>query len=461
MMRHRGFLSPGFSSRLNLIVDLLWLFGALALSSWGRMKPSPTTFFAVGLCVVFVWLFGSIVLRYYDSASDRALLDDLALLSLLSLCTTVFLLILDTLIGDDSKFPHVLPFAFIYWPVSLLICTTIRRFVVKREAPIDEVLIIGVGPMGRITGEDIQKRGRRQVVGFLNFKDESVPDNLKDIVLGQASVLESILKTVAVGEVYIAGNALRHGQEMQDTIKVCERFGLPFALPAYSFRLDRARPVEAKLLPDGYIHYISINMKPVQMAFKRVCDIAGSFFALLLFSPLLLLVAALVKLTSRGPILFKQVRVGVHGKKFNMLKFRSMVTDAEALKASLAHMNEQTGPVFKMQNDPRVTKIGRFIRRYSIDELPQLINVLRGDMSIVGPRPPVLPEVAQYEPWQRRRLSVRPGLTCLWQVSGRNQISFEEWMYLDMQYIDHWSLKNDINLILKTIPVVLTGKGAS
>ncbi|MCL2178111.1 MAG: sugar transferase [Proteobacteria bacterium] len=461
MMRHRGFLSPGFSSRLNLVVDLLWLFGALALSLWGRMVPSLFTFVSVGFALVFVWLFGSIFLRYYDSAADRALLDDLALLSLLSLCCTVFLLVLDSLMRDESAFPHVLPFTFIYWPVSLVICALIRRVVAKREAPIDEVLIIGVGPMGRITSEDIQKRGRRHVVGFLYFRDESLLDNLKGAILGQASDLEAILQTVAVGEVYISGNTLRHGQEMQEAIRVCERFGLPFALPAYSFRLDRARPIAAKLLSDGYIHYISIVMKPVQMAFKRVYDIACSFLALVMLSPLLFTVALLVKLTSRGPIFFKQVRVGFQGKKFNMLKFRSMVIDAEALKASLAHMNEQTGPVFKMKNDPRVTAIGRFIRRYSIDELPQLINVLRGDMSIVGPRPPVPPEVAEYESWQRRRLSVRPGLTCLWQVSGRNQISFEEWMYLDMQYIDHWSLKNDINLILKTIPVVLTGKGAS
>jgi lipopolysaccharide/colanic/teichoic acid biosynthesis glycosyltransferase len=144
-----------------------------------------------------------------------------------------------------------------------------------------------------------------------------------------------------------------------------------------------------------------------------------------------------------------------------MLKFRSMVTNAEELKAKLEKQNEMSGPVFKMKQDPRITGIGRFIRKYSIDELPQLINVLRGDMSIVGPRPPVPQEVAKYEPWQRRRLSVRPGLTCIWQVSGRNQISFEEWMYLDMQYIDHWSLGQDIGLIFKTVPIVITGRGAS
>jgi lipopolysaccharide/colanic/teichoic acid biosynthesis glycosyltransferase len=138
-----------------------------------------------------------------------------------------------------------------------------------------------------------------------------------------------------------------------------------------------------------------------------------------------------------------------------------MVVNAEALKASLQSQNEQSGPVFKMKNDPRITAVGRFLRKHSIDELPQLINVLRGDMSVVGPRPPVPQEVAKYQPWQRRRLSVRPGLTCIWQVSGRNQITFEEWMYLDMRYIDNWSLSEDIGLILKTLPIVFTGRGAS
>jgi lipopolysaccharide/colanic/teichoic acid biosynthesis glycosyltransferase len=146
---------------------------------------------------------------------------------------------------------------------------------------------------------------------------------------------------------------------------------------------------------------------------------------------------------------------------FHMLKFRSMVTNAEKLRDKLAGDNEQAGPVFKMKRDPRVTTIGRFIRKHSIDELPQIVNVLRGDMAIVGPRPAIPCEVARYEAWQLRRLSVRPGLTCEWQVSGRNEIAFLEWMRLDMQYIDRWSFAGDMGLILRTIPVVLTGRGAS
>lgn len=187
----------------------------------------------------------------------------------------------------------------------------------------------------------------------------------------------------------------------------------------------------------------------------------ASVCALVALSPLLLTAAAAVKLTSRGPVLFRQQRVGMHGRVFSMLKFRSMVVDAEARKAALVAQNERGGPVFKMKRDPRVTAVGRFIRKYSIDELPQLVNVLRGDMSIVGPRPPIPSEVARYDAWQRRRLSVRPGLTCVWQVSGRDRIGFTEWMLLDLRYIDHWSLAGDLSLIARTVPVVITGRGAS
>ncbi|MEI8084559.1 MAG: sugar transferase, partial [Actinomycetes bacterium] len=156
-----------------------------------------------------------------------------------------------------------------------------------------------------------------------------------------------------------------------------------------------------------------------------------------------------------------QARVGLRGRHFDMYKFRSMVVDAEQQLGSLTDKNEQTGPVFKMRNDPRITPIGRVLRRYSLDELPQLFNILRGDMAIVGPRPPVPGEVARYQPWQRRRLSVRPGLTCLWQVLGRNAIGFDEWMLLDLQYVDQWSFRKDVSLIGRTVPVVVSGNGAS
>ncbi|MBL8956697.1 MAG: sugar transferase [Myxococcaceae bacterium] len=458
-----GRLAPGFTSKLNLSVDLAWLLAALVLSTlWsGTFAQDGHELIWFGVAATGVWLVTSTALRHYDPWAERSVLDELALTSVLVLAVTTILALILLFVPSSATLPR-LP---LFLPTLMLPVIVLRlalfRPIARREAPLDDVLIIGTGPMGRITAEDIIKKGKRRVAGFLRFDDEARPDNLAASFLGTAGELEGILRTVPVEEVIIAGNTLRHGDAMQVAIKTCEKFGMPFALPAYSFRLDRARPADGQAVADGYLHYVSVDQKPAQLALKRLFDIVSSAAALWVLLPLFAIVAVVIKLTSRGPVLFKQQRVGLHGKPFNMLKFRSMVINAEELKAALAKQNEQAGPVFKMKNDPRVTRIGRFIRKFSIDELPQLINVLRGDMSIVGPRPPVAPEVAKYEAWQRRRLSVRPGLTCIWQVSGRNQISFEEWMYLDMQYIDHWSLKNDINLILKTVPVVLTGRGAS
>jgi exopolysaccharide biosynthesis polyprenyl glycosylphosphotransferase len=193
---------------------------------------------------------------------------------------------------------------------------------------------------------------------------------------------------------------------------------------------------------------------------RRCADVMLALFLIVIMSPVFLIVSLLVKLTSAGPVLFRQPRCGLHGRPFTFLKFRSMQIGAEALKPTLALFNEMDGPAFKMTNDPRVTPIGRFLRRTSLDELPQLWNILRGDMSFVGPRPAVIEEVRQYRPWQRRRLSMKPGLTCLWQVSGRNELTFDEWMRLDLEYIDNWSLWLDLKIALKTIPAVLRGRGA-
>jgi exopolysaccharide biosynthesis polyprenyl glycosylphosphotransferase len=195
---------------------------------------------------------------------------------------------------------------------------------------------------------------------------------------------------------------------------------------------------------------------------KGIIDFAGSLAMILALSPVMILAAIAVRLSSQGPIFFRQQRAGLNGRPFTMLKFRSMVTNAEQLKQELAALNEMSGPVFKVTNDPRVTKVGRFLRKWSIDELPQLFNVLRGEMSLVGPRPLPLDEVARFDDLaHRRRLSVRPGLTCIWQVRGRNNVSdFKEWVRLDLEYIDNWSLWLDIKILLMTIPAVVTGAGA-
>ena len=193
---------------------------------------------------------------------------------------------------------------------------------------------------------------------------------------------------------------------------------------------------------------------------KRTLDIIASTLGLIILSPILLVVAILIKLESKGPAIFSQKRIGLNKKEFKMYKFRSMVQNAEELKEKLAKENEMSGPMFKMKNDPRVTKVGRFIRKTSIDELPQLINVLKGEMSLVGPRPSLPKEVSKFEPWMLRRLSVKPGLTCYWQVSGRNNIDFEDWMKLDLQYVNDRSFWLDLKLIFKTAGVLFGDKNA-
>lgn len=194
---------------------------------------------------------------------------------------------------------------------------------------------------------------------------------------------------------------------------------------------------------------------------KRIIDVVASFTGLILLSPLILIVSILIKLESKGEVIFKQKRVGLNGKEFYMYKFRSMVINAEELKEQLESQNEMSGPMFKIKDDPRITNVGKFIRKTSIDELPQLINVIKGDMSLVGPRPSLPKEVKKFEQWMMERLEVKPGLTCIWQVSGRNNIDFEDWMKLDIKYVRERSFKLDIKLILKTVLVLLGDKNAS
>ena len=230
----------------------------------------------------------------------------------------------------------------------------------------------------------------------------------------------------------------------------------PEAIPASA--VDPA-DIPAALAEEAY-ELVSDFSSRLRLSLKRVLDVTFAAAALLALSPLLLLIAALIKSTDGGPVFFAQQRVGFRYRSFRMLKFRSMVVHAESLKPKLQLVNESNGPVFKMMRDPRVTRVGRILRKYSLDELPQLINVLRGDMSLVGPRPSLEIEVARYEPWYFRRFAVRPGLTCFWQICGRRyRMPFDDWMRLDLKYVDQWSLRLDLVLIVRTFSVVLGGTG--
>ncbi len=450
------------TQKINFVADVVILLTACFIAASGGGLVHWKVALAMSATATALWAVASRALGHYDVNNGRSFLGDLALTLVLLASVTLPLALLRFIFPHYATTTQVSRFLLVVTPAVVWVRMRATGLRLWRSRPIDRVLVVGVGPLGRLTHREIRDSGkRRQVIGFVRFDDEQSDERLQAPVLGAVKDIEGVLRSRVVNEVYFATNAAHQRVDVQDAIRSCETFGIPFALPVCGYRFARAKPAHGKATSDGYVHFVSVQHKPFQIGVKRSIDIVASFTALGLLSPLLFMTALAVKLSSRGPILFKQVRVGLHGRTFHMLKFRSMVKNAEELKAKLAAMNEQSGPVFKMKRDPRITTVGRIIRKYSIDELPQLLNVLRGDMSLVGPRPPVPSEVAKYEAWQRRRLSVRPGLTCVWQVSGRNEISFEEWMLLDMRYIDHWSLSQDIQLILKTFPVVLMGRGAS
>jgi exopolysaccharide biosynthesis polyprenyl glycosylphosphotransferase len=251
-------------------------------------------------------------------------------------------------------------------------------------------------------------------------------------------------------------------EQVEAAIRACELEGVEAWLVADFFKTQISRTSFDDFYGWPVLVFRSAPDASWQGVAKQLLDFLGSFVLLVLMALPLAVVALLIKLTSPGPVLFRQRRSGLNGRPFTIYKFRTMVTNAEQLKHELAAMNEMTGPVFKVTNDPRVTPLGRLLRKFSLDEFPQLYNVLRGEMSLVGPRPLPVDEVRRFNDWaHRRRLSVKPGLTCLWQVSGRNEVSqFKEWVRLDLEYIDNWSLWLDLRILLRTVPVVLTGAGA-
>jgi exopolysaccharide biosynthesis polyprenyl glycosylphosphotransferase len=278
--------------------------------------------------------------------------------------------------------------------------------------------------------------------------------------LQPSRALESIFSSRQVDTLVVAVEP-EDSSVARAALAIAEQMGVTVCLIPELLASRKAR------IRTGFIHGLpTLTFRAVpdcrtRLFVKQAVDLIGATVALVLTAPLMLVTAVAIKLESPGPIMFGQTRCGLNGRLFRMYKFRTMVNGAEKRRHDLADLNEMSGPVFKIKNDPRVTRVGRFLRKTSIDELPQLINILSGEMSLVGPRPPLPSEVARYQPWQHRRLSVKPGITCLWQVNGRNRIDFEKWMKLDLEYIDHWSLWQDVKILARTVPAVLRTNGAS
>jgi exopolysaccharide biosynthesis polyprenyl glycosylphosphotransferase len=325
------------------------------------------------------------------------------------------------------------------------------------------VLIVGTSPTALAIADSIQSHrfwGFR-ILGFI-ANGQGIPAGFPRswAVLGEVADIPRIVESNVVDDVIFAVHR-RELDRLEDLFLSLQEQGIRTRLALDLFPHTRAQVQLEDMDGMPLLSFATAPTSHIQLLAKRTVDVAVASFLLLLGLPVVVMIAAAIKLSSGGNVLFRQTRCGLNGRSFTLYKFRTMVEDAEERRRELLHLNEMNGPVFKLKSDPRVTSLGRFLRRFSLDELPQLWNVLRGDMSLVGPRPPIPEEVAKYERWQRRRLAMKPGLTCLWQISGRNELDFHRWMELDLEYIDSWTPLLDFKILLKTIPAVLSGRGAS
>lgn len=382
-------------------------------------------------------------------------------LALLSLSAFVFLLKLTYVSRSFMGLFFVISLSSL--SVSRAILIEFWRYMAKRDHFCRNILIVGTGKRAQTLIRSVRahKDWGLRLVGLLDpdpmWKGKEV-EGVK--IIGALYDLPAILESNVIDEV-IFSVPRNWISLIEEGVLHCERIGVraTVATDLFNIKIAKAQPTEMDGIP--LVSFQAVPAGEWQLAIKRFSDLIAAAFGIVVLLPFFPVIALAIKLTSPGPIFFRQTRVGLNGRHFTLYKFRSMCVDAEAKQAQLWHLNEMGGPVFKVTKDPRLTSIGQFLRKTSIDELPQLFNVLKGEISLIGPRPPIPQEVAKYEPWQRRRLSMRPGITGYWQVNGRSEIKdFNKWMQLDLEYIDRWSLFFDMQIIFKTIPVVLLGTGA-
>ena len=350
-----------------------------------------------------------------------------------------------------------------------IVARTMLRSVLRsrrRGRSLRNLVIVGCGPRGTEFGNEVR---RKPELGYLllgYIDDLEPPENPQhggpEKLLGSLDDARKILETLQIDEVVISLPIKTFYERTANLISACEELGLTVKVPADFFRSKRATAYIDSFQDKPVVTFGTRPPTAFGAVAKRLIDVAGSVFALAILSPIAGVCALAIKLDSPGPIHFVQDRVGLKRKRFRLIKFRTMHVDAEVRLKELEDQNEVAGAAFKMKSDPRVTRVGRILRKLSLDELPQFWNVVSGDMSLVGPRPLPIRDVERFDQdWQYRRFSVKPGLTCLWQVHGRHEIDFDNWMELDLQYIDSWSLSLDFDILLKTLPAALRGTGAS
>ncbi len=352
--------------------------------------------------------------------------------------------------------------AFIFVTLSRFLVDGFQSYLYSRGIRIKRTLIIGAGDMGQALALKIGENpglGYR-VIGYLDDDPEKIGKEFNGFkVIGYISKVKDVIRESGTKEVIIATSKIPH-ERVLDIITECERERVEFKIVPGILEIMASRVDTDEVGGIPIVTISEIRLKGLNAFIKRTADLFGGALLLIILSPLFLLLSILIKLDSPGPVFFTQARVGRDGEHFMLCKFRSMIKNAEKLFPQLEHLSEVEGHVFKMKKDPRITRVGWFMRKFSLDELPQLFNVLRGEMSLVGPRPPIPSEVEKYRSWHMKRLRTAPGMTGLWQVSGRSRLPFEDMVRLDIYYIENWSLWLDIKILLRTIPTVLFTRGA-
>ena len=455
-----------------IIMSFIISFQIFYFSNNAPFTPLPTIFnsFSLELAVfLMAWLYFSTELKLYSSKRITPIPEEIITFLKVS-CIAFFFTLICHLILKFQTYdfrPLVL-----FWLITNILLVSFRiclrktlRFIRAKGFNYRNIVLVGRNNRSLVLAKRIMKNDEfgLKIIGYIDESEQVIknlefPECIK--FLGDLSQLRSILNSYIIDEVFIALPIKSFYTNIEKIVEICTERGIDVRILSDMFFLKDTKNSIDRL--DGLpLHNISLRPDSILKLFiKRCIDITVSSTLLILSIPLYIVISLAIKIESPGPVFFVQKRVGCNNRTFKLLKFRTMIVKAQNLQIKLNHMNEMDGPVFKIKNDPRITRVGKILRRFSLDELPQMINVLKGDMNLVGPRPPLPAEVEKYSWSQRRRLSVKPGITGLWQVSGRNTLSFDQWVKLDLKYIDNWTLTMDLKILFKTIYIILNGKGA-
>lgn len=452
------------------VLTFLWLLSLRVLPdypqvnannpiAWIRQLPVFKEYFLLLAILLFVHVFFLLRERLSSGRTERSLVDEYMFAARSIIIAFLISVGITFLLKTTLIYSRVTLVVFVVCMLAESILwrsaySLVIRSLNHRGILVKRILIIGAGKVGAEVEREIHQSRKRgnQIIGYLDDY-KTGPE-----IIGRTTDLEPIIQNSQIDIIYITipsertiiENILHSIYKYNLDIRIIpERFDR--ISNAFAYRNDLDLPC---------MQIVKTPLRGINIVIKRLADIVGSILLLTILSPLFVCISILIKRDSKGTVFYKQQRIGKNGVPFKMLKFRSMHMEADEIKETLLAESEVSGPVFKMRNDPRITSIGKFLRKYSLDELPQLWNVLKGEMSLIGPRPPLPSEVEQYSSYHWRRMDVLPGMTGLWQVSGRSDLDFEEWVSLDIYYIEHWSLSLELKILLKTIPVVLRGTGA-